>query len=320
MRRGSVEERVLLTDEAVSWGLIVRTIRQKVLPRLHLHWDPQNNWKLSRTSRRMSRLGTTVHLQTVGGRATGFLIPLDTPLLLYGNQNPIVLPPYFCCYLKPEIRYAVAPNGSPSDGVHRWIEILVCRSQVAVSLTTCFPERAASKVSYWIKDPLVHHVYHLWEKEAMGSESPPSVLTALLSAFLTALTYATPSLPRDLLPSRAFIKTNSPVVTQALRLLYEGYQGPLRLAHLARQCGVSPPHLCRLFRHHLGLTPSQVLARIRVDLARQLLRTTSWTTSDVAFSCGFTDLRRFQRVFRRLVGQTPGAYRSALHDRSKRAS
>lgn len=73
---------------------------------------------------------------------------------------------------------------------------------------------------------------------------------------------------------------------------------------LARVAGVSPRHLSRLFREHVGLGVAEYSTLLRVALAQELLRETRLDMERVAERAGFTSSRQLRRAWRRLH-QTP---------------
>jgi DNA-binding LacI/PurR family transcriptional regulator/AraC-like DNA-binding protein len=79
---------------------------------------------------------------------------------------------------------------------------------------------------------------------------------------------------------------------------------------LAEAVNVSEDYLARIFRRELGLSPWEYLARLRVGLAKQLLRSSGASIREIAAACGFPDQAYFCRVFRRAVGRSPSTYRS----------
>jgi AraC family transcriptional regulator len=85
-----------------------------------------------------------------------------------------------------------------------------------------------------------------------------------------------------------------------------------RLAELADQEGISQRHLCTLFKRATGRSPHQWLTDRRVERARDLLRDTSVSVTDVALSCGFSSSQYFCSVFRERVGTTPSTFRLAI--------
>jgi AraC family transcriptional regulator len=83
----------------------------------------------------------------------------------------------------------------------------------------------------------------------------------------------------------------------------------LSLIEAARACGLSRGHFTKAFRVATGLTPHQWLQRYRIDKAKHLLLNPALTIADIAVSCGFADQSHLTRVFSRLVGDTPAAWR-----------
>ena len=109
----------------------------------------------------------------------------------------------------------------------------------------------------------------------------------------------------------SFTAREAYAVTAALRRIEREPQAPLTLAALAGDSGLSPFHFLRTFRQVAGLTPHQYLLRTRLHRAALRLRRGAPSISDVAYDCGFNDLSTFNRRFRRLMGVTPGAWRTA---------
>jgi AraC family transcriptional regulator len=61
----------------------------------------------------------------------------------------------------------------------------------------------------------------------------------------------------------------------------------------------------------MGVAPHNWLLMRRIEIAKQKLRGRQLSLSDVAFACGFADQSHFTRVFTRMVGVSPGAWRRA---------
>lgn len=85
----------------------------------------------------------------------------------------------------------------------------------------------------------------------------------------------------------------------------------ITVADLARQVFVSETHFRRLFQKVFGVSPVQFIRQRRIDRACALLRTTDLPIKQVAQNCGFAEDAFFSRVFHRLVGTSPAAYRKA---------
>lgn len=83
----------------------------------------------------------------------------------------------------------------------------------------------------------------------------------------------------------------------------------LSLVQLADLVGFSVPHFCRAFRQTLGCPPYAFIIRRRIERAKDYLRHSAMSVTDIALSCGFSSSSHFSNTFRREVGTTPLAYR-----------
>jgi len=79
---------------------------------------------------------------------------------------------------------------------------------------------------------------------------------------------------------------------------------------VAAAASMSVVQLERTIRRTIGISVRQLQVRFRVERAIGLLDTTDSTLSDIAARCGYYDQSAFTRQFRRVVGVSPGAYRS----------
>jgi len=92
-------------------------------------------------------------------------------------------------------------------------------------------------------------------------------------------------------------------------------EGTLEDSHsllaLSKQAGLSPYHFLRVFRKLTGVSPHQLLLRMRLNAAARRLRQGSEPVTDIAYAVGFEDLSNFVRTFRAEFGVSPSRYRSA---------
>lgn len=84
------------------------------------------------------------------------------------------------------------------------------------------------------------------------------------------------------------------------------------VARLAAAAGLPVGQFERAIKRTLGLSAKQLVLRMRLEQALLRLRTTDAPASQIAADCGYYDQSAFTRQFRRVVGMSPGAYRSAL--------
>jgi AraC-like DNA-binding protein len=77
---------------------------------------------------------------------------------------------------------------------------------------------------------------------------------------------------------------------------------------LAREAHASRAHFVRSFKKTFGETPHRYLLRRRIERAKDLLRNTPLSVTEVSLAVGFRSLGSFSSAFRQLVGEPPRAY------------
>lgn len=102
-----------------------------------------------------------------------------------------------------------------------------------------------------------------------------------------------------------------PAIEAAKRHGRAHFADGLGVSDLARAAGLSRHHFARTFAKVEGNTPSQWLADLRAREATRLLRETELTVAAIGAACGYQDAAYFCRAFRRLVGVSPGEFRSS---------
>jgi AraC family transcriptional regulator len=78
---------------------------------------------------------------------------------------------------------------------------------------------------------------------------------------------------------------------------------------LADVIDVSVGQMMRAFKVSVGVPPFHYIARRRVELACTMMSTTRESLSQIAIACGMCDQAHFSRVFRRMMGMSPSAWR-----------
>jgi AraC family transcriptional regulator len=99
---------------------------------------------------------------------------------------------------------------------------------------------------------------------------------------------------------------------RAKEILCANLDGRVPIEEVARQCRLSVSHFSRAFRRSMGAAPHNWLLARRVELAKEKLRDDRLSLLEVALACGFADQSHLTRVFTRMVGVSPGAWRRAL--------
>ena len=100
-------------------------------------------------------------------------------------------------------------------------------------------------------------------------------------------------------------------ISRALSHIEQHYAEPLTVAQLARVAGMSESTFMRRFRDAVGRAPVDTLVHTRIARACERLRhDDDLKLAAIADACGFADASYFSRLFRRVMGCTPRAYRA----------
>jgi AraC-like DNA-binding protein len=103
-----------------------------------------------------------------------------------------------------------------------------------------------------------------------------------------------------------------PMVTKAKKIIREGQSEELSLDQVAHALNVSTFYFCKMFKKATGLTFTDYVARTRIEKAKQLLLNPNVRISEAAYDSGFASITHFNRVFKRVLGQSPSEYRHGL--------
>lgn len=104
-----------------------------------------------------------------------------------------------------------------------------------------------------------------------------------------------------------------PAVSKARAFIAQNLGEALSLEQVARAAGMSAFYFCKVFKTATGVTFTDYVARARVEQTKHLLLNPQVRVSEAAYEAGFQSLSQFNRVFRRIEGQSPSAYRDHLH-------
>ena len=83
----------------------------------------------------------------------------------------------------------------------------------------------------------------------------------------------------------------------------------ISLPELAAVAGLSASHFCRMFRSSFSLPPLHYVQQRRAERAMSLMLSTDEPLAAIALECGLYDQAALCKVFRRITGQTPAAWR-----------
>jgi YesN/AraC family two-component response regulator len=103
-----------------------------------------------------------------------------------------------------------------------------------------------------------------------------------------------------------------PVIARAKQYIHEHQTEELSLGQVASAVHTSPFYFCKLFKKTTGIHFTDYVSRTRIERAKNLLLNPNLRISEIAYEVGFQSLTHFNRVFKRIVGQSPTEFRAQL--------
>lgn len=107
---------------------------------------------------------------------------------------------------------------------------------------------------------------------------------------------------------------NSQVVTRALRYINRNYKEKITLKDIEANLHVNASYFSTLFKQEMGMTFTDYLNSLKIQYACSLLENTNLSIIDVSLSAGFDDQSYFTKVFKKIKGVTPKAWKSQQMD------
>ncbi|NBB23386.1 helix-turn-helix domain-containing protein [Runella sp. CRIBMP] len=114
------------------------------------------------------------------------------------------------------------------------------------------------------------------------------------------------------LSGTSYKNPNKPVDHQRLENVFNfiltNYANAITLDDIAGVANLTPHAFCRFLRVHTRKTFSQLLNEVRIEHACRLLKDSTQSVSQIAFSCGYANLSNFNRQFKQVTGMPPRDY------------
>ncbi len=150
------------------------------------------------------------------------------------------------------------------------------------------------------REPLLRRSY--FAGQVVTDEHYASIVD-LLVLFATHL-----SCELERLPAADAARDSEPV-QKVCRHLRASFDEPFSLPDLARTAGLSPNHLCTVFKSTTGLTLTEFQNRERILQAKKRLTSRYARIGEVALDVGFGSLSQFNRCFQKYAGESPTEFR-----------
>lgn len=105
------------------------------------------------------------------------------------------------------------------------------------------------------------------------------------------------------------LAVDDPQLRRAMSYLSERIQDPISIGQMCDELLVARRSLERKFKEFYRCTPWEMLCRLRVARAKQLLAQTNHSIGRISELCGFNDAERMAVVFKRATGKSPSSFR-----------
>ncbi len=167
-------------------------------------------------------------------------------------------------------------------------------------------ERAARQVAEWGVDVDVDTLRQAYFGTRVVPQKQHEAIVKLLSIFAQHLA---------ILSNQVVVQHDNaepPVITRAKEYIHEHQTENLRLGHVAKAVNTSSFYFCKMFKKVTGINFTDYLSRVRIEKSKNLLLNPNLRVSEIAFEVGFQSLTHFNRVFKKILGQSPTEYRAQL--------
>ncbi len=102
------------------------------------------------------------------------------------------------------------------------------------------------------------------------------------------------------------------LIDAACEALAEDFEQRIPLPQLAEELGIGYERFRKVFTEQLGMSPGEYRIRRRIDRARELIVQDGLSNKELAYALGYPDPFTFSKQFRRVVGESPAAFRKRM--------
>ncbi|KXU16479.1 DNA-binding response regulator, AraC family [Streptococcus oralis] len=214
--------------------------------------------------------------------------------LFYGSVNMEKSESPFA-YYEPIYRVIIQGN------VNQIIEELTMLEKVVLENT---PRVAITKQLF---TQFVMDVFHLFEHLQADDMTEIVKIIHAISSFEELVSYTKDTLTKFF----GQYRMNENVVS-VLEVIGRDYQKELSLKDISKDLFINPVYLGQLIKRETNSTFAELLNKQRIKAAQQLLLSTNDSIEDICYAVGYSNVGYFYKVFRKLCGKSPKAYRKQV--------
>jgi AraC-like DNA-binding protein len=119
-------------------------------------------------------------------------------------------------------------------------------------------------------------------------------------------------LPPNTSVSKAVVKHNynHQILERVFSFIHSNFENPgINLEHAAESAALSRFYFSRFFKEQTGQTFHTYLSQVRINQAKEYLIESDLPVTEIAYLCGFSSLKTFNRLFKAFTGAAPSTFR-----------
>lgn len=98
-------------------------------------------------------------------------------------------------------------------------------------------------------------------------------------------------------------------ILKSLHYIHQHIDTPIDIERLAEMCFLTKDHFIRIFKKEMNCTPGKYINEKKIAAAQLRLLVQDMSVKDVSYSLGFDNAAYFNRLFKKITGESPGAYK-----------
>ena len=98
-------------------------------------------------------------------------------------------------------------------------------------------------------------------------------------------------------------------IRMAKKYIQTNYMRHISLEEVSSVVGFSPAYFSSMFKKESGQNFMEYISEVRMDRAKDFLKTTNWSVASICESVGYSDVKHFTQNFRKYTGLNPNEFR-----------
>jgi AraC-like DNA-binding protein len=103
-------------------------------------------------------------------------------------------------------------------------------------------------------------------------------------------------------------KASDKYINSAITYMEYSYMNGITASDVSGYLGIERTYFYRIFKESLGISPTEYLLNLRIEKAKEILKSDHESLSDIALALGYSNLFDFSRDFKKHTGVAPSKY------------